>query len=65
MKNQNVNFEEAVEIAAKIREADTWDADNCRDLCELAGIADEWDAADGETFEDVVYKAANILGVEI
>lgn len=63
--NQNVNFEEAAEIAAKIREADTWGADDCRELCDLAGIADEWDAADGETFESVVYKAANILGVEI
>lgn len=65
MKNQNVNFEEATEIAMKIREADTWDANDCRELCDLAGIADEWDAADGETFEGVVYKAANILGVEV
>ena len=65
MKNQNVSFEEAVEITAKIREADTWDVDDCCELCDLAGIADEWDAADGETFEGVVYKAARILGVEI
>ena len=56
---------EAVEIAARIQEADTWGGDACRELCDLAGLADEWDAADGETFEDVVYKAANILGVEI
>lgn len=65
MMNQNVNFEEAKELAAKIREADTWDADDCWKLCDLAGIADEWDAADGETFEGVVYKAARILDVEI
>lgn len=56
---------EAVEVAAKIQESNTWDGDACRKLCDLAGIADEWDAADGETFEDVVYKAAKILGVEI
>ena len=56
---------EAVEVAARIRESSTWDGDACRELCDLAGLADEWDAADGETFEDVVYKAANILGVEI
>jgi hypothetical protein len=56
---------EAVEIAARIWESDTWDGDACRELCDLAGLVDEWDAADGETFEGVVYKAANILGVEI
>lgn len=55
----------AVEIAARIRQSSTWDGDTCRELCDLAGLADEWDAADGETFEAVVYKAANILGVEI
>ena len=56
---------EAVEVAARIQESNTWDGDACRELCDLAGLADEWDAADGETFEDVIYKAANILGVEI
>lgn len=56
---------EAVEVAARIRESSTWDGDACRELCDLAGVVDEWDAADGETFEDVVYKAARILGVEI
>ena len=39
--------------------------DLCRELCEEAGMADEWDAADGETFEAVVQKAAEKLGVEI
>ena len=56
---------EAVEVAARILESNTWDGDACRELCDLAGIVDEWDAADGDTFEDVVYKAARILGVEI
>lgn len=58
-------IQKAVEVAAWIRESGTWDGDACRELCDLAGLADEWDAADGETFEDVVYKAADILGVEI
>ncbi len=53
------------EIAEAIRNADEWDSDDCRELCELAGIEDEWDAAGGETFEQVVYKAAEILGVEV
>lgn len=56
---------EVVEVAARIRESFTWDEDDCRELCDLAGLADEWDAADGEEFEGVVYKAARILGVEI
>ncbi len=28
-------------------------------------MADEWEAADGETFEKVVFSAAKKLGVEI
>lgn len=35
------------------------------ELCELAGLADEWKEADGESFEQVLYKAAEILNVEI
>ena len=53
------------EVAKRIREAQEWDENDCRDLCELAGLSDEWEAADGEHFEAVVEKAADILGVEI
>lgn len=56
---------EAEQIAERIRTADEWNADDCRDLCELAGLEDGWEEADGETFESVVYRAAEILGVEI
>lgn len=31
----------------------------------MAGITQEWQEADGETFEKVVEKAANILDVSI
>ena len=55
----------AFEIAADIRRSDTWDLDLCKELCEVAGMADEWKAADGETFEEVVFSAAKKLGVEI
>ena len=44
---------------------DTWDDALLAELCELAGITEEWENADGETFETVAYKAADILGVEI
>lgn len=56
---------EALKIAEVIRNADTWDMDACRELCELADMAAEWEAADGETFEKVVFAAAEKLGVEI
>lgn len=56
---------EAMELAARIRKADTWDEDDCKELCDLAGLSDEWKEADGDTFESVLYKAAEILGVEI
>lgn len=46
----------AYEIAADIRNAAEWDNDLCAELCE---------AADGDTFEAVVYAAAEKLGVEI
>ncbi len=56
---------EAQELAAKIAAADTWNENDCQKLCELAGMLVEWNAADGETFETVVYNAAEKLGVEI
>ena len=56
---------EAEQIAERIRTADEWSIDDCAGLCELAGLDEEWEEADGETFESVVYRAAEILGVEI
>lgn len=55
----------ANEIAAAIRTADTWDMDLLKELCGLAGMADEWEAAEGENFEAVAFAAAEKLGVEI
>lgn len=55
----------AYEIAADIRNSDEWDNDLCTELCEAADMTAEWDAADGESFESVVYAAAKKLGVEI
>ena len=55
----------ATELAAVIRSADTWDIDALAELCSLAGMAAEWEAADGESFEGVAYAAADKLGVAI
>ena len=54
-----------VEIAEKLRSVETWDAQLCAELCELAGMSEEWRSADGDTFEQVLYSAAEKLGVEI
>lgn len=55
----------AYEIAADIRNAAEWDNDLCAELCEAADTTAEWETADGDTFEAVVYAAAEKLGVEI
>ena len=59
--------DELHELAAKIRAAKTWVEveGELRTLCEAAGMADEYKAADGDNFEAVIYKAAERLGVEI
>lgn len=56
---------EAIEIAADIRNAAEWDNDLCAELCEAAGMGNEWNVADGDNFEAVVEAAAEKLGVEI
>ena len=53
------------EIAREIRNSETWDDELLKQLCEAAGMLEEYEASDGETFESVVYKAAEKLGVEI
>ena len=35
------------------------------ELCERAGMSEEWEAADGDTFESVVYAAAEKFGIQI
>lgn len=57
--------DDAEELAREIRSLSTWDMDLLERLCEMAGIADEWRASDGENFEQVAQRAADILGVEI
>ena len=59
--------DELQELAAKIRAAKTWVEveGELMALCEAAGMADEYKAADGDSFEAVIYKAAERLGVEV
>ena len=55
----------AQEIAQEINNSQEWDNALLAELCGLAGMTAEWESADGESFEDVVYAAAEKLGVEI
>lgn len=56
---------EIVKVANKIKNSDTWNAEDCRTLCRFADMEDEWDEAQADYFEDVMYEAAEKLGVEI
>lgn len=55
----------AEEIAKSIREGSYWNLEDLKDLCELADLEEEFDAADGDSFEEVAYRAAGTLGVII
>lgn len=52
------------ELAAAIREADQWDGDMLMELVRRAGMMDEYEAAELDSW-DIVYAAAEALSVEI
>lgn len=54
---------EAQELANKINSLNYWDMDLNYEFCKLAGLEEEWFAADGDNFEAVIWKAEDILGV--
>ena len=56
---------EIIAVADRIKNSDTWNDEDCRTLCGFADMEDEWDEADAEEFEQVMYQAADRLGVEI
>lgn len=58
-------YADAEELAALIRDEPVWDMELLRLLCDMAGMLDEWTAADGDTFEQVAFAAAEKLGVEL
>lgn len=49
-----------IELAKKIDNAQEWNLDDCKALCEALDMGDEWEAADGETFEAVAENAVGI-----
>ena len=42
-----------------------WEFEACRDLCDWAGLLEEWDEAGGDEFEGIVYEAARRLGLQL
>ena len=60
-----IDYERVNEIATALRSSGEWDFKLIKELFEIAGLKEEWDNSDEYTFEDVVYKAAEILGVDI
>ena len=60
-------YPEATKLAEAIRDAHDWESckDECRQLCDMAGLSGEWNNADGETFEYVLINAAEKLHVRI
>ena len=60
-----IYYERANEIATALRSSGEWDFELIEELCEIAGLEEEWNDSDSENFEDVAYKAAEILGIYI
>lgn len=59
------NLNRAREIATEINELGYWAFDLCAEFCDLAGMLEEFAESDSDTFEDVMYNAAEKLGVEL
>ena len=62
--------EQANRIADKLRRTsyDRWNYALCKQLCKLAGLSDEFAEVDTDNIDDVanvVYQAADILGVTV
>ena len=60
-----IDYERANEIATALRSSGEWDFELIEELCEIAGLKEEWNNSDSTSFVDVAYKAAEILGVDI
>ena len=60
-----IDYERSNEIATALRSFGEWDFELIEELCKIAGLKEEWNNSDSVNFEDVVYKAAEILGVDI
>lgn len=54
-----------MEIARRMQAAEVWNDADCAAICNAAGLGVEYARADGESFESVIFHAADILGVSV
>lgn len=52
-------------LAKRIQQSQEWNLEDIKELISYAGLEDEWNAADADEAESIIYKAADILGVEV
>ena len=52
-------------LVEEINRLNYWEMEACKELCKRARLATDWEDADADTFEEVIYHAAEILGVVI
>lgn len=64
-KFTDFSVEDVENLVDRINSSDSWNSESLAQLCDYAGLSEEWKNADGENLEALVYKAAKILGVEI
>jgi hypothetical protein len=53
------------ELALDICKAREWNPEDVNELVTAAGLGEDWTNADGDVFEDVITKAADVLNVRI
>lgn len=53
------------QLAERIRICDEWIPELVEELCKRADMLDEWREADPDDSEELIYTAAEKLGVEI
>ena len=52
-------------LAKRIQQSQEWNLEDIKELINYAGLEDEWDKADADEAESIIYKAADMLGVEV
>ena len=60
-------MEDLKNIVKVINNSDNWleCQQECKKLCELAGLSEKWKNATGEDFENVLKEASNLLNIDI
>lgn len=56
---------ESIRLAARMQQAAEWSPEDCKRLCEMAGLLQEWQSAEATVKDCVTERAAELLGVHI